>query len=286
MPLKNPTFIAVLTCAAALGAAAWWMSSMNPSGEKLPGVVASIDGTTIEPADSPDGTSAAKHSGSVSNGGKAPAGPQEVLPLRVQFERLAPDGVIRDERLANILSLASSYCTQTIDTKPATSEGEAFDETRAWAVANLIELCMDFDPSKYKLELEMANLTGMVQRQGWDASASTVRSVVANSAMASEIHVSGLLLMENGAFPYDEIMPDMRGRYGQPELMRAWGVSASVLACERAGGCGSSSLQVAALCARLGCQPGQDYWEVIGERMPSSEYRLIVAMTTWARRRP
>lgn len=209
---------------------------------------------------------------------------QSIEPLSRELERLAPDGIVRDERLANSLVIASSACTQEIDVNPATADGDDFDATRAWAIANMIELCKDFDPTKYKVESGRLSLFRIVKSQGWDASASAVRAAVSNSALVTDITLAGQLMIDNDAFPYDEIMPDVKERYGPPELSRAWGVASHVIACERAGGCGPDSLQVAVLCARVGCQPNKSYSEVVADRMPASEYRLVQAMTNWARR--
>lgn len=196
----------------------------------------------------------------------------------------AVNGQIESEAQANLALLAGN-CHETPNLAPATSEGFAFDDTRAWAIARQLEICAGYDPSQFKVTVPRPDLMGSLRKHGWEATKPMVTETIASSGITVDVFTAGQLMMENDSFPFDEVLPGMQKSYGPQEITSAWLRASQLATCEKVGGCGKDSFEVVLVCAKLGCKEGLNLMQALEQRLPPSDFRATVAMYSWLKRR-
>jgi len=206
------------------------------------------------------------------------------VPLMEALTTHTNDGRIESEAQANLAFLAAS-CHQAPDLTPAQSDGFRFDETRAWAIARLVEICAGYDPKQFKVTVPRPNLMASMRSHGWAGTESIAAETIATSGIVLDVYTAGELMMENDAFPFDEILPGMQQDYGSRELTTAWLHASTLAACDKVGGCGRNSMEVVQVCANVGCKEGLDLVQALEQRLPPPDFRATMAMYSWLSRR-
>lgn len=282
---RSKTILLLVLIVAAAGASTWLLRPQlqQATSGHAPDAPAAVD---VAADDGP----APSAGGPVTPGRLPVADPAEVALAngRTMAQALADnseDGRIRSEAQANLLAMASANCAQAPDLNPVATDGYGFDETRAWAIARIIEICADFDPSRFNVDIDRPNLIAAVQQQGWGVAQPIVTETLERSGIMADVFTAGQLMMENNAFPYDEVMPGMERDYGLAEIQVAWAQASTLATCDSVGGCGPGSLQVVQVCANVGCPDGLNLRQVLERRLPPGEYRAAMAMYAWLHRR-
>lgn len=204
--------------------------------------------------------------------------------LAAALKAQSTDGRIESEAQANLAFMAAN-CHASPNLTPADSDGFEFDDTRAWAIARLIEICAGYDPKQFKVTLNRPNLMASVRTNGWPATETMASETIATSGVAIDVFTAGQLMMENNVFPYDEVLPGMKENYGPEEITKAWLRASTLATCDKVGGCGTNSFEVAVLCAEVGCKENLNLAQALEQRLPASDYRAAMAMYAWLNRR-
>jgi len=196
----------------------------------------------------------------------------------------AVDGRIESEAQAN-LALLGGNCHEAPNLAPVASDGFYFDDTRAWAIARQLEICAGYDPKQFRVTLARPDLIGSNWAQGWAATENLATESIATSGIMLDVFTAGQLMMENDAFPFDQVLPGMQKEYGPDEIAKAWLRASQLATCDKVGGCGKESFEVVLLCANLGCKQGLNLTQALEQRLPPSDYRATMAMYAWLNRR-
>lgn len=203
--------------------------------------------------------------------------------MQIALERVAgPDGAISSRELATLVQTAEGACSD-VRNNAAHYLGDAQrrDPTRSWATTRLVEICHDFDASKYTFTFPADGLSRVVNEEGATRAIEASLRAVKRESDPSELYTAGQILLEKDRGTLSAILPGAGREYGDEEIMKAWALATTMLACHEAGGCGPRSLQTAAFCANTGCQPGSDFPQAVRQRLPESEYRAVNALYAW-----
>lgn len=195
---------------------------------------------------------------------------------------VGPGGAISSRELATLVQTTDGACSDVRDNAAHYLGGaQRQDPTRAWATKRLVEICHEFDPSKFTFDFPKDGLTRVMHEQGDARAIEASLSAVKRESDPSELYTAGQILLEKDRRALAAILPGGGRDYGDQEIMKAWALATTMLTCNEAGGCGPRSLQTAAFCANAGCQPGSEFSQAVRQRLPESEYRAVNALYTW-----
>lgn len=195
----------------------------------------------------------------------------------------APGGTIQDAETAELFAFAAAVCSQGPDPAVVNATDAAFNESRAWAAAELMDACAGFDASRFIIDVPRPRLGRVMSESGWAAAEPLAREIIGSSVIASDVSLATQVMMENGKFPYDQVMVDMRSNFGPEEIYRAQLLASQLVTCERTQACGAGSLQMLHYCARVGCPRGLTFAQAVSERTAANELRLAQAFAAWMR---
>ena len=187
---------------------------------------------------------------------------------------------VNDPYAASLLIKASVACGESMDATN-TLEGPRVDASRLWARERLTELCYGFDETKFNVSASAIDFGTMAKRQGEAVAVEEARRTLRSGAGYFDMYGAGQLLMETGHFPLQEVAGAAGPEPGMPELMQAWAHAVTLDQCERYGGCGPKSFEVAAFCLSMGCKEGVTFVEALRARLPAEDFRRVQAFQRW-----
>lgn len=186
-----------------------------------------------------------------------------------------------DPRVSELQSMAQTICSQSPDPTDATDPRHP-DNSRAWAVARLLELCEGFHAQALPAGGNDAQgLTQIYKNQGKQAAAHEASRLVRTANDYDSLYAAGQVLLETGSIPLDRILPGHQARYGPADLMPAWAMAVQLVGCAGALGCGPDSLPTATFCAAAGCVQGVTYEQALRQELPETQLRATIAFQQW-----
>lgn len=185
-----------------------------------------------------------------------------------------------DPRVAEVVSSADALCGGVLDPRDATNPA-APDETRAWAVKRLVDVCRGFDKNSYELDPPQVSDAGYTKMiLGDDAAVQQAFHDIATAHRFFSLVRAGTVLFETGAFPYTQVLPGVE-QYGLADLNLAWNLAVGLVLCREQGPCGPWSIQVASFCSMKGCLPGSDLQSAYRRDLPAFIYHAVIAFADW-----
>jgi hypothetical protein len=203
--------------------------------------------------------------------------------MQTTLEQVAgPGGRINSRELATLVQTTDAACSDVRENSAHyLGQTQQQDPTRSWATTRLMEICHEFDASRYPFDFPKDGLTRVMHEQGDVQAIEASLQAVKKESDPSELYTAGQILLEKDRSKLAAILPNGGRDYGDLEVMKAWALATTMLACNEAGGCGPNSVQTAAFCANTGCQPGSEFSQAIRQRLPESEYRAVNAFYSW-----
>jgi hypothetical protein len=191
-----------------------------------------------------------------------------------------PDGKIRSPELATLIQTTDAACSDVRTNEAHYLEDTSKDPSRSWATTRLLEICHEFNASKYTFDFPKDGLTRVVHEQSAERSVQASLEAIRRESDPSELYTAGQILLEKDK---GKLLASLTNaaEYGDLEVMKAWALATTMLTCSEAGGCGPNSVQTAAFCANTGCRPGSDFSQAIRQRLPENEYRAVNAFYSW-----
>ncbi|KRA44584.1 hypothetical protein [Pseudoxanthomonas sp. Root630] len=197
-------------------------------------------------------------------------------------QAVGPSRVVNSPELAAMLGTAQSACTDFSDNKASyLSKGQMEDPTRRWATERLAAACHGLDSAEYKIVARTTGIYTVLNERGKGPAVQASLEALRSEASPTELYTAGQVLLENDRARMAAVLPNGGRNYGDHEIVRAWALATTMVACDQYGGCGPNSVETAALCANAGCTPGSNFSQAVQDRLPQSEYQAVTAFYSW-----
>lgn len=200
--------------------------------------------------------------------------------VREAIEAQSVNGVLQSEAAAELARQAAYACSGPMDPYRHADSDISVDVSRAWAIARLIELCVDFDAQQFSYDKRRPSPQVVAKTAGKEAALAAAAQNLSESASMVELVDSVQFLVENNALPSEAISPEFR-ELGLQDVLDTSTRAASLIACDEFGGCGPQSLEVAVMCAHVGCNEGLGYREALRVGLPDRDYQRTMALYRW-----
>jgi hypothetical protein len=191
-------------------------------------------------------------------------------------------GNVRSAGLATLIQSTDAACSDMrLNAPHYLGKSQLKDSSRNWATKRLLEICHEFDSRSYQFDFPRDGLISLLREKGEQTAIDASLRALRKESDPSELYSAGQILWEHDRSKLNAILPDGGKAYGDEEIMKAWALATTLLACDDAGGCGPNSLQTVAFCANTGCKSGSSFSQALRQRLPDAEYRAVNSFYNW-----